>query len=54
VIDMPANPREYAARLYAVLHQLDDGDYDWIAVEGPENTPEWEGVLDRLRRASAR
>ncbi len=50
----PANPREYAARLYAVLHQLDDDGYDWIAVEAPEETPEWEGVLDRLRRAAAR
>ncbi len=54
VVLMPANPREYAAQLYAVLHQLDDGGYDWIAVEAAEETPEWEGVLDRLRRASAR
>jgi L-threonylcarbamoyladenylate synthase len=54
VVAMPANPREYAARLYAVLHDLDDAGYDWIAVEAPKETPEWEGVLDRLRRASAR
>lgn len=52
VILMPADPREYAARLYAVLHELDDGSYDWIAVEAPEESPEWEGVLDRLRRAA--
>ena len=54
VVAMPTNPREYAARLYAVLHQLDDDGYDWIAVEAPEDIPEWDGVLDRLRRASTR
>ena len=53
-VSMPAEPREYAARLYSTLHELDDGGYDWIAVEMPEETPEWEGVLDRLRRASVR
>lgn len=54
VVPMPSDAREYAARIYAVLHELDDAGYDWIAVEAPEATPEWEGVLDRLRRASAR
>jgi L-threonylcarbamoyladenylate synthase len=54
VVTMPADPREYAARLYAVLHELDEGGYDWIAVDAPEATPDWEGVLDRLGRASAR
>jgi len=54
IVPMPNDPREYAARLYAVLHEIDDGGYDWIAVEAPAETPEWEGVLDRLRRASAR
>ncbi len=54
VFTMPHDPREYAARLYATLHELDDRGYDWIAVEAPEETPEWESVLDRLRRASAR
>jgi L-threonylcarbamoyladenylate synthase len=54
VIAMPADPGEYAARLYAVLHELDDQGYDWIAVDTPEEAPEWEGVLDRLRRASTR
>ncbi len=54
VVVMPGNPREYASRLYAVLHDLDDRGYDWIAVEPPHETAEWEGVLDRLRRAAAR
>lgn len=54
VVTMPQDPREYAAKLYATLHELDDRGYDWIAVESPEETAEWEGVLDRLKRASAR
>jgi L-threonylcarbamoyladenylate synthase len=54
VVPMPANPREYAARLYAILHDLDDQGYDWIGVETPEQTSGWEGVLDRLQRAAAR
>jgi len=54
IVPMPEGPPEYAARLYAVLHELDDGDYDWIAVEAPEETPEWESVLDRLLRAAVK
>jgi L-threonylcarbamoyladenylate synthase len=53
VVPMPDNAREYAGRLYAVLHELDDAGYDWIAVEAPDETPQWEGVRDRLRRASS-
>ena len=54
VVPMPDNPREYAARLYAVLHELDDRGFDWIAVDLPEEASQWEGVLDRLRRAAVR
>jgi L-threonylcarbamoyladenylate synthase len=50
--EMPRDPREYAATLYAALHQLDQQDLGWIAVERPPATPEWAGVLDRLRRAA--
>ncbi len=52
VIVMPSDPREYAARLYALLHELDDQGYAWIAVDVPPDAAEWEGVLDRLRRAA--
>src|SRR5574340_562569 len=52
-MEMPAEPRGYAALLYAVLHDLDARGYDWIAAEAPPDTPEWAGVLDRLRRAAA-
>jgi L-threonylcarbamoyladenylate synthase len=50
--EMPATPREYAAALYAKLHELDARRLDWIAVELPPDTPEWAGVRDRLKRAS--
>jgi L-threonylcarbamoyladenylate synthase len=50
--EMPVNPLEYAAVLYETLHRLDARDLDWIAVERPPETPEWAGVLDRLRRAA--
>jgi L-threonylcarbamoyladenylate synthase len=50
--EMPSDPREYAARIYDTLHRLDAKSFDWIAVERPPETPEWAGVLDRLRRAA--
>ena len=50
--EMPADPLEYAAVLYETLHRLDAQHPDWIAVEPPPDTPEWAGVLDRLRRAA--
>ncbi len=51
-LEMPIEPRAYAAALYAALHRLDERSFDWIAVELPPDTPEWAGVLDRLRRAA--
>jgi len=50
--EMPATAREYAAALYETLHRLDGRGLAWIAVERPPETPEWAGVLDRLRRAA--
>jgi L-threonylcarbamoyladenylate synthase len=50
--EMPADPRAYAAALYDTLHRLDREGLAWIAVEPPPDTPEWAGVLDRLRRAA--
>jgi L-threonylcarbamoyladenylate synthase len=51
--EMPADPLAYAAALYETLHRLDGQGFDWIAAERPPETPEWAGVLDRLRRAAA-
>jgi L-threonylcarbamoyladenylate synthase len=54
MVTMPPGAAEYAARLYGVLHELDSRGYDWIAVETPEGTPEWEAVCDRLKRAATK
>lgn len=51
--EMPADPQAYAAALYETLHRLDAQSLDWIAIEPPPDTPEWAGILDRLRRAAA-
>ncbi len=50
---MPGDPSEYAARLYDVLHELDNEGWAWIAVELPPESPEWEAVRDRLKRAGS-
>ena len=47
-----ASASAFAATLYDTLHRLDQEGWDWIAVEQPPDTPEWAGVLDRLRRAA--
>jgi L-threonylcarbamoyladenylate synthase len=54
VHQMPQSATDYAASLYEVLHQADAGNYNWIAVDLPPNTPDWEGVQDRLKRAATR
>jgi L-threonylcarbamoyladenylate synthase len=43
----------YAHELYASLRRLDDLGCDAILVEAPPSAPEWQGVNDRLRRASS-
>ncbi len=53
VVQMPATAADYAASLYGRLHQADAAGYDWIAVDAPPETPDWEAILDRLGRASA-
>lgn len=53
IILMPSDAAEYAAQLYGTLHQLDSQNYDWIAVEAPGNSPQWEAVCDRLQRAAS-
>jgi L-threonylcarbamoyladenylate synthase len=50
--EMPADPVAYAAVLYDTLHRLDAEGVGGVAVERPPDTPEWAGVLDRLRRAA--
>lgn len=54
ILDMPQDAQTFAAKLYAELHKADAEGWDWIAVKKPPETPEWAGILDRLRRASTR
>jgi|CZKY01.1.fsa_nt_gi L-threonylcarbamoyladenylate synthase len=49
---IPQSAANYAAALYEVLHQADAGNYNWIAVDRPPSTPEWEAIRDRLKRAA--
>ena len=50
---MAAEPAAAAHELYRVLREIDDGAVRLIWVEEPPDTPDWEGVRDRLRRAAA-
>ena len=49
---MPDEPAAAAHDLFAALRRLDDDGATEIWVEQPPDTPAWEGVLDRLRRAA--
>jgi L-threonylcarbamoyladenylate synthase len=51
---MPERPEEYAAALYAALHDMDHEGLEWIAVELPPDLPEWTAVRDRLLRAEVK
>jgi L-threonylcarbamoyladenylate synthase len=53
-LQMPANPREYAAVLYERLRQADAQGWDWIAIEQPPPGDEWSAIRDRLERAASR
>lgn len=53
-IQMPQDPHAYAARLYAVLHELDHAGLEYIAVEALPETAEWDAIRDRLTRAAGR
>jgi L-threonylcarbamoyladenylate synthase len=54
VAELPVDPGAFAARLYAVLHELDAQCWDYIAVELPPVGDDWAAVHDRLRRAASR
>jgi L-threonylcarbamoyladenylate synthase len=50
---MPHDAAAAAQQLFAELRRLDDEGVKLIWVEAPPDTPEWEGVRDRLQRAAA-
>ena len=51
-VRMPNDPADYAARLYATLHALDDAGCDVVVVERVPESGLWLGVRDRLERAA--
>ena len=50
---MPERADDTARQLFAVLRDFDAAGIRLIWIETPPDTPEWEGVLDRLTRAAA-
>jgi L-threonylcarbamoyladenylate synthase len=50
---MPDDAAATAHQLFAVLRAMDDTGVKLIWVETPPDALEWEGVRDRLQRASA-
>jgi L-threonylcarbamoyladenylate synthase len=53
-VRMPDDPVAYARRLYSVLHDLDQENWPWIAVEAPPEIPGWAAISDRLKRAASK
>jgi L-threonylcarbamoyladenylate synthase len=51
---MPNDPVGYAQRIYSVLHDLDQENWPWIAVEAPPDSAEWAAIADRLKRAASK
>ncbi len=49
---LPPDPADYARALYARLRELDALGLDLILLDVPPDTPAWEAVRDRLRRAA--
>lgn len=50
---MPSSASDCAHELFAVLRALDAQGVALIWVQTPPDTPEWQGVRDRLQRAAA-
>ncbi len=50
---IPHDAEAFARALYSEWHQCDARGVRNIVVETPPDTPEWAGIMDRLRRAAA-
>jgi L-threonylcarbamoyladenylate synthase len=50
---IPHDAQAFARAIYAELHRCDEAGAGLIVVEKPPESPEWSGIADRLRRASA-
>jgi L-threonylcarbamoyladenylate synthase len=54
VMLIPDDPEAYARALYGELHRCDQAGARQIVVEAVPDKPAWDGVADRLKRASQR
>lgn len=50
---VPQDPTGYAQSLYAMLRDLDHGEFTGILVQAPPSTDDWRAVNDRIGRAAA-
>lgn len=53
IVPMPAEAHDYARRLYATLHALDQRGLERIVVDPPPADGAWVAIRDRLARAAA-
>lgn len=53
-VKMPRDPKAYAVGMYGAIRKLDMMGVEVIHVQEPPDKPEWEAVLDRLRKASSK
>ncbi len=53
-LQLPSEPTLAAQRLYAALHKLDAAALDLIVLEAAPEGSQWDGIRDRLLRASGR
>jgi L-threonylcarbamoyladenylate synthase len=49
---IPHDPEAFARAIYAELHQCDDAGADLIIIEALPESPEWNAIRDRLKRAA--
>lgn len=52
-LEMPQDPNDYGAVLYAALHRMDTLGLQEIVVEAVPEDPRWDAIRDRLARAAA-
>jgi len=51
---LPLDAEAVGARLFALLHELDDAGFERVVMERPPEGEAWLAIRDRLQRASAR
>ncbi len=54
VIRLAADAQTWERELYALLRALDEERYGTLIIEAPPETPEWDAVNDRVKRATQR